>query len=124
METGLLAILNSLIENGILADATLFLIIISILVYGFSFFIRPIYQKVDKLGTPEQIKTEINVEELSKKLDKMTKVLDEIKEFDRDSYREINELKRDIEQIKQILNQFQGHLMYGRSSSFGNRELK
>ena len=124
METGLLAILNSMIENGILADATLFLIIISILVYGFVYIIQPMAKKLEGLATIEQIKNEVNIEELSKKLDKMTQVLDEIKEFDRDSYREINELKRDIEQIKQILNQFQGHLMYGRSNAFGNRELK
>lgn len=124
METGLLAILNSMIENGILADATLFLIIISILVYGFVYIVQPMAKKLEGLATIEQIKHEVNIEELSKKLDKMTEVLDEIKEFDRDSYREINELKRDIEQIKQILNQFQGHLMYGRSNSFGNRELK
>jgi predicted RNA-binding protein (virulence factor B family) len=55
----------------------------------------------------------------------MSILLDEVEDLSEGSYREIRELKKDVEQIKQILNQFQGHLMYSdKSNSFGNRELR
>jgi Zn-dependent M32 family carboxypeptidase len=69
--------------------------------------------------------SDLKLEEVSKKLDKMIEVLDEIEDNGDANRRDVKEIRRDIEHIKQILNQFQGHLMYGGGPShFGNRELK
>lgn len=136
MDVQLISIINLLIEKGILADTSLILIVISMLVLGYKYILKPIHFKMKDVPTKEDLgevldqkfKTEsLNLDELSKKLEKLTELLDAIEDIERDSYRELEALKHDIEQIKQILNQFHGHLIYSgrrRDSDFGNRELK
>jgi chromosome segregation ATPase len=69
--------------------------------------------------------SELELKEVSNKLDKLIEALDEIESTGNSNRRDIKDLRRDVEQIKQILNQFQGHFMYsGGPSHFGNRELK
>lgn len=134
MESGFITIVNSLIDKGIIADTSLFLIVAGLLIYGFRYWIKPMYDMLREVPTVDVLKEvveenaeveELNVEEMSKKLEKIVEVLDKVEDLGRGNYRETRELRKDIEQIKQILNQFQGHLMYGgRSGDFGNRELK
>lgn len=136
MESGLFTILETLINKGVLADTSLFLVIIAILIYGYKFVLSPILEHVKAAPSLDEIKViaqprneveGVNVEEISKKLDKIVEVLDEVEDFGRGNYREVKELKKDIEQIKTMLNQFQGHFMYNRSTNsgdFGNRELR
>lgn len=134
MEASLFTLIGSLVESGTIADTTLLLIIIALIGLAYINVVKPMFDRIKTVPTSEEVKAivetaeaseGIDIEELSKKLDKITEVLDEVEDLNRGNYREVKELKRDIEQIKQILNQFQGHLMYGsRSSSFGNRELK
>ena len=134
MESGILAIISILIEKGIIADTSLFLIIIALLLVVYVYVLKPIKDRIFKVPTDSSIKELIdeaaklevlNIDEASKKLDRIIDVLDKVAEVGKDSHRDVSEIKRDIETIKQILNQFQGHLMYNRTNSdFGNRELK
>lgn len=138
MESQIFNFISALVENGTITDAGLLLIII-LMICALSYYVlRPIYNKIQLVPSKEDvqeiIKAKIDIEEkhlgeigenISKKLDKMSDLLDEVDDLGKGSYREVKELKKDIEQIKQILNQFQGHLMYsGKTSSFGNRELR
>ena len=62
---------------------------------------------------------------MSKLLDKLVEKLDGVDEVAKNNGRDLTEIKHDVENIKQILNQFQGHMMYNdQPRNFGNRELK
>lgn len=133
MEAGLIKLITDMAVSGIITDTALLLIIIAGLGILYKKVLDPMFQKIKKQPTIEDLKKivqtasdedELNVEEVSKKLEEMLKKLDDIEEFGKNNYREIFELKRDIEQIKTMLNQFQGHMMYNHGGTFGNRELK
>lgn len=136
METSIISIINGILENGAISDTGLLLIIIILILCGYKYILKPIYDKVFVIPSLDNVKElvsecndneKLNIDELTKKLQKLELLLDSINDIDKGSYREILELKKDIESIKQILNQFQGHMMYSgsrRSSDFGNRELK
>lgn len=132
MEAPILAFITNLVAAGVISTNSLIVIIIILICAISYYFIRPMFQKVDKLPTTEQIeemlqrKMEIDssyVADLERKLDKLIEWMDELEDLNKDSNREIMELRRDIETIKQILNQFQGHMLYSRND-FGNKELK
>ena len=130
----LFTLISDLAKDGVLADSTLLLIIISLLGVLYKFFLVPMLDKLNSAPSTDTLttalkqsesNTEVKIEEVSKKLDKLIEVLDEIGDTGDSNRRDIKDLKRDIEQIKQILNQFQGHLMYSNNPGhFGNRELK
>ncbi len=134
MELNLVTLISDLIDAGLVADTTLLLIILALMGYAYKFILVPMLDKLNAAPTLENLKGivgdsahdgELNIEEVSKKLDKIVEVLDEMEETGDANRRDIKDLRRDVEQIKQILNQFQGHLMYGGGPShFGNRELK
>ncbi len=130
----LITLISELVKDGIVADTTLLLVIISLLGVLYKFFLVPMFDKlssVPSLDSLKQIikesdgKSELELKEVSNKLDKLIEALDEIESTGNSNRRDIKDLRRDVEQIKQILNQFQGHFMYsGGPSHFGNRELK
>lgn len=130
----LVTLIGELVQNGTIADTTLLLIIISLIGLGYQFVLKPLLARVEKTPTTKTVADIVNAanvgcgtsfESVSKRLDKLLEVLNEVEGLNKDSTRDIKELRRDVEQIKQILNQFQGHLMYGGGPShFGNRELK
>lgn len=134
METGLFTLISDLVDAGAIADTTLLLIIISLLGLAYRYIFVPMLDKLNSVPTIDNMKnivnqsaeiSELDLDEVSKKLDKIVEVLDEIEGTGEANRRDIKDLRRDVEQIKQILNQFQGHLMYGGGPShFGNRELK
>jgi Tfp pilus assembly protein PilO len=134
VELNLVTLISDLIDAGLVADTTLLLIILALMGYAYKFILVPMLEKVSAAPTTENLKSiinesthagELDIEEVSKKLDKIVEVLDEIEGTGEANRRDIKDLRRDVEQIKQILNQFQGHLMYGGGPShFGNRELK
>lgn len=63
-------------------------------------------------------------------VDRMTMMLDSIEFLEQGTAKDLQTMQTDIENIKQILNQFQGHMLFGHSvepktsRNFGNRELK
>jgi hypothetical protein len=135
VESGIFLLISDLVSSGVLSDTTLLLILIAIMGLMYKYIFRPMQRKMDVLIDKAQLDRVVNdlelstcekVEELSKKLEELLNVIDHIEEFGKDNSREILNIKHDVEQIKQILNQFQGHLMYGNrmSSDFGNKELK
>lgn len=137
MESSLLGLITKLAESGIITDSALLIMIISLLSLLYKHVFRPMFEHIKNQPTKEEIRNLLNIageidkisfEELSKRVDRTLEKLDSVEEFAKDNHKDLIELKRDIDYIKQLLNQFQGHMMYGsgsrRSSDFGNRELK
>jgi uncharacterized coiled-coil protein SlyX len=138
METGIITIIGDLAATGQLTDTTLLIIIISLLGLSLKYLIIPLASRLKKQPSTDELNAAIHdvsdvVEEqvgvasakLSRLLDKLVEKLDDVDEVVKNNGRDITEIKHDVEQIKQILNQFQGHMMYNdQPRNFGNRELK
>jgi SMC interacting uncharacterized protein involved in chromosome segregation len=127
-------IITEIAQTGSISDAGFSMIIIALMLSFYKYAFKPFKEKADKSPSEETIKSllydlkteeTVNIEELSAQFDKMLSMIDEIGDISKGNFRETKELKKDIETMKSILNQFQGHMMYGRrGDDFGNRELK
>lgn len=134
MEASVLGILTSLINSGVISSHALLLLIIGLLVIGYIYVFKPTLKRVTTIPSKREMndiindstqKEDVNFEEAAKKLEKIMDMLDNVEDLGKGNKRNISQMRRDIESIKQILIQFQGHMMYGnRSSEFGNKELK
>ncbi len=129
------SIISEAMKNGYITTETLLLLLNGLVIVGYFKVIKPLKDKVDTIATIDDIRAtsdttsregKINLGEIITKLDKIIDNIDEIQDLDGNTYREIINMRRDVESVKRILDQFQGHMMYGgrRSEDFGNRELK
>ena len=129
------SIISEAMKNGYITTETLLLLLNGLVIVGYFKVIRPLKDKIDTIATIDDIRAtsdataregKINLGEIITKLDKIIDSIDEIQNLDGNTYREIINMRRDVESVKRFLDQFQGHIMYGgrRSEDFGNRELK
>ena len=129
------SIISEAMKNGYITTETLLLLLNGLVIVGYFKVIRPLKDKIDTIATIDDIRAtsdatakegKINLGEIITKLDKIIDNIDEIQNLDGNTYREIINMRRDVESVKRFLDQFQGHIMYGgrRSEDFGNRELK
>lgn len=134
MEAALISFFTQLVASGSITVSGLIVIVIVMLIGITYYLLTPIHKTVKGTPSLDDVRELINsqgnvdaahVESINKTLDEIIKKLEEIDSYDRDNYRELKELRRDVESVKQILNQFHGHMLYGRTpSDFGNKELK
>lgn len=136
MESYILPFIKAITNGEIKPEIGLLLAIISIMYMLYKKVFLKILEKIDDIPSKSDLKRAMKdqtryeyetIKELYDKLNKLSKELDEIDEISKDSKRELSEIRKDIEEVKTILNQFQGHMMYGPKSfinDFGNRELK
>ena len=129
------SIISEAMKNGYITTETLLLLLNGLVIVGYFKVIRPLKDKIDTIATIDDIRAtsdatakegKINLGEIITKLDKIIDNIDEIQNLDGNTYREIINMRRDVESVKRILDQFQGHMMYGgrRAGDFGNRELR
>ena len=129
------SIISEAMKNGYITTETLLLLLNGLVIVGYFKVIRPLKDKIDTIATIDDIRAtsdatakegKINLGEIITKLDKIIDSIDEIQNLDGNTYREIINMRRDVESVKRFLDQLQGHIMYGgrRSEDFGNRELK
>ena len=129
------SIISEAMKNGYITTETLLLLLNGLVIVGYFKVIRPLKDKIDTIATIDDIRAtsdatakegKINLGEIITKLDKIIDNIDEIQNLDGNTYREIINMRRDVESVKRFLDQFQGHIMYGGRSAgdFGNRELK
>lgn len=128
------SILSEAIKDGRLSTESLLMLLNGLVIAAYMMVVRPIKDKIDTLPSIVDVKDiidetnkidKVRLDEIAARLDKIVKDIDEIHGLDEDTYREIINMRRDVETVKQILNQFQGHMMYGRrSEDFGNKELR
>lgn len=128
------SILSEAIKDGRLSTESLLMLLNGLVIAAYMMVVRPIKEKIDTLPSIVDVKDiidetnkidKVRLDEIAARLDKIVKDIDEIHGLDEDTYREIINMRRDVETVKQILNQFQGHMMYGRrSGDFGNKELR
>lgn len=144
METFITAIFKSISSKSMTPEIALLGLIIFMLVWAYK-KLKPLV--MDKLNNIESViitkpemeeivkvsgRVEDTIVRINKALEKLDKVEENSKdstrygeEIKRDITRNTDELRRDLEQVKYVLSQFQGHMMYGRrSSDFENQELK
>lgn len=128
-------LIGDLVAEGTIAETTLLLILIGLSIWAYRNVISPLKKRVDAIPTYDEVKVYADnlddghidsIKDVSLKLDKIVEELDKIEELGKENKRDIQDLKRDIDSIKTMLNQFQGHMMYSnrRASDFGNQELK
>lgn len=129
------SIISEAMKNGYITTETLLLLLNGLVIVGYFKVIKPLKDKIDTVATIDVIRAtsdatsregKINLGEIITKLDKIIDNIDEIQDLDGNTYREIINMRRDVESVKRILDQFQGHMMYGgrRAGDFGNRELR
>lgn len=129
------SIISEAMKNGYITTETLLLLLNGLVIVGYFKVIKPLKDKIDTIATIDDIRAtsdatsregKINLGEIITKLDKIIDNIDEIQGLDGNTYREIINMRRDVESVKRILDQFQGHMMYGgrRAGDFGNRELR
>ena len=129
------SIISEAMKNGYITTETLLLLLNGLVIVGYFKVIKPLKDKIDTIATIDDIRAtsdatsregKINLGEIITKLDKIIDSIDEIQNLDGNTYREIINMRRDVESVKRILDQFQGHMMYGgrRAGDFGNRELR
>ena len=132
------SIISEAMKNGYITTETLLLLLNGLVIVGYFKVIKPLKDKIDKIDTIATIddiratsdatsrEGKINLSEIITKLDKIIDNIDEIQNLDGNTYREIINMRRDVESVKRFLDQFQGHMMYGgrRAGDFGNRELR
>lgn len=129
------SIISEAMKNGYITTETLLLLLNGLVIVGYFKVIKPLKDKIDTIATIDDIRAtsdatsregKINLGEIITKLDKIIDSIDEIQNLDGNTYREIINMRRDVESVKRFLDQFQGHIMYGgrRSEDFGNRELR
>jgi len=134
MENGIFSIFNEAVNAGIITDTALLLIIIGLIGGLYKYMFRPMSDKLMSIPSSSDIEDIVNtgnadlhISNIANKLEELVNKLDQISEISKGNERDIEDIKRDIEHVKQILNQFQGHMMYGggrRAGDFGNQELR
>lgn len=149
MEETFLGIFKDIVSSGAISPDNILLLELTALAAVSYYFLRPMYEKMKTLITKEEIveilekrvhdeTTEIEnyiaqtvkdetrqLEDIINRLERLYDRIESIDENEKSSYKEMKEIRRDIESVKQILNQFQGHMLYGRrATDFTNQELK
>jgi len=117
-----------------LADGGLGLATIALLVVLLKYYIIPIKAKLDAFPSDEVIDKhftatvfyDAKIKDIQSSLENLCILLNKIADTENTADREIKQIKEDVEKIKVILNQFQGHMMYNANgrNEFGNRELR
>jgi len=132
----IISIINDALRNGDISSDALLILMTLLIVIGYINVIKPLQEKINTLAIQNDNDTitsekwfQKGSEELDKILENMNKIIsniDDTNDISKSSYKEIIDMRRDLETVKQILNQFQGHMMYGyrRQDDFGNKELR
>lgn len=116
-------------------EAGLMIVIIFALSFLYRYLFSPMHEKIKIIPSHDDIyelieknnsKSLKDLREVIDQLDIIEGKLDRVDEYENITDINIKDLRRDIEAVKTILNQFQGHMMYSgrRSGDFGNEELK
>lgn len=130
----LLSIFSSAAASSGVTDVGLSIMIITLLGFLYKYTLLPIHLKVHKIPSESDITKIIesgmnqSIKEISiivKKLDNIEEKLKTLDNSDITADINMKEIRRDIESVKTILNQFHGHMMYGRrAGNIVNQELK
>lgn len=130
----LLSIFSSAATSSGVTDVGLSIMILTLLGFLYKYVLLPIHLKVHEMPSETDITKIIesgmnqSIKEISfivKKLDDIEEKLKTLDSFDVTADINMKEIRRDIESVKTILNQFHGHMMYGRrASDIVNQELK
>lgn len=131
----ILKMISESAANGTIADTTLILITIAVQFLLYKYILAPMKNRVDNIATVAEVTACVNsvddvhvktLDIVLKKLDELEKKVEQLEDCLKVEQLDRNIIKRDIESIKTILNQFQGHMLYNNNhgEAFGKIELK
>jgi len=132
MDMEIVSLVVHLVENDLFSIHSLLVFLIGIVFHVFWNYIRPIKTKVDDIPDITAMKEALfvhaaedntNFGNLKVTIREIEKLLEKIENNQCNHKDSTKDTQKDIEQIKQMLAQFQGHMMYGSSRDFGNKEL-
>lgn len=128
-----MTLFDKLFQKGLITEGGMLFIIIILLYWITKNIFFPIKKQLNDMPNKTEVENvvqeaceDLNLDEIRHKLEKLEESLNDLMDIDRDSNKEINQFKRDLETMKQLLNQFHGHLIYNverRAANFGNKEL-
>lgn len=129
-------VVNTLIDAGI-SNEILIVILVLIIFYSiFQRFIKPVMDKFDSIpdrGYHDEKNLTLNDERrfLFDKLDaietsllSLEKIIKELEFNDKILLKETETLNKEIQQVRNSISQFQIQMMYGKTESFGNKEIR
>ena len=108
------SIISEAMKNGYITTETLLLLLNGLVIVGYFKVIKPLKDKIDTIATIDDIRAtsdttsregKINLGEIITKLDKIIDNIDEIQDLDGNTYREIINMRRDVESVKRTLDQ-------------------
>lgn len=126
-------IIEKILSGNEMSFETVLLLLILLVVYSYFKVLKPIVTKFNSIPSIKEftdITEKISGHEKDKidlmqvKIDKILEIIDDVEDTVNDTDRCVLGIEKDIQQLKQILHQFQGRSMYGSNSDFGNKELK
>lgn len=125
MDKFVLELVKSITGSEVTLEVGLLLLIVVMLLYAFNIVLPRITKNVgQKKEIEDMLYSKLKMDELVNKLNRTLEKLDYIENVASSDSKDTEILRRDIEEIKQILTQFQGGMMYGSNNKFGNQELR
>lgn len=136
MDSVIGTIIGKLLELGVSEELFLIFLFLLFCYSLFQKYFRPIKENVERVPDQEYHNKieKINEEERRILYDRLVSIeesLNNIQKYMIDSdfnskilIKESEKLNQELQQVKSIISQFQGHMMYGRSDVFGNREIR
>ena len=136
MDSVISAIISKLLELGVSEELFLIFLFLLFCYSLFRKYFRPIKESVEKMPDRDYHSGRELIQEEERRLlhDRLNSIEDNLNslqaamlngEFtDKLLLKETEKKNQEIQQVKSIVSQFQGHMMYGRSDIFGNREIR
>lgn len=131
-----LAALFAFMADRFSDDTLILMVLLTSLIIVYKYVLKPIYDKVHDTPSTAFLETVAQAQldgflELKEKLDNLERNLDSVQvqilaisQNSAMSDRDIQELKREITEMRNIILQFQGHMIYGNADLFGNKGIR
>lgn len=136
MDSVISTIVSKLLELGVSEELFLIFLFLLFCYSLFQKYFRPIKENVEKVPDKDYHTGREVIQEEERRLlhDRLNSIEDNLNKIqesmmngdftDKILLKETEKINQEIQQVKSIVSQFQGHMMYGRSDVFGNREIR
>lgn len=130
-----MSFISSAAKSAGVTDIGLLILLITSVGLMYRYIFKPMHEKINEIPSYSEVSDILDsnlkmsldtLADVSRRLEKIEEKLSKADISDDLNHISMKDLRAEIESVKTILNQFQGHMMYGgrRSSDFGNQELR
>lgn len=136
MDSVISTIVSKLLELGVSEELFLIFLFLLFCYSLFQKYFRSIKENVEKVPDKDYHTGREVIQEEERRLlhDRLNSIEDNLNKIqesmmngdftDKILLKETEKINQEIQQVKSIVSQFQGHMMYSRSDVFGNREIR